>query len=217
MIQIVRKTALASALVVSALFLITTTASAVVTMNHVASTSSTLAVGATFTVDVTVSWDGSGTLTGVFYSTTWDDSQLMFLDADWFGLGETASSLFDVFPPPVFIPGLGRLGALNFAGDPDGSARTVQYGIAPPGSASASGAANDVLVTTLRFEVIAVGDTTARVGPAALTADVGAAGDTFDMGSDVIINLPEPSTLMLSLSSLASVLGVAHLRRRRED
>lgn len=200
-----------STLAAISMVLIAGSASALVSVSHSsAADGTTLLPGDTFTVDVAVSWDGAGTLSGVFSSTGFDDSVVQFVSADWFGLGETASSVFDVFPPPVFLPGLGRLGGISFAGDPASLVRTVQYGIAPPGSANALGAAANVLITTLTFEAVGGGSTT--IGTVFGTADVGAAGDAFDGGADVVVNVvPEPGTALLMGLGLA---GLAAAGRR---
>lgn len=193
--------------------LVAQSASALVTVDHVASTAGPVAVGQQFTVDVLITWDGSGSLQGAFSSTDWDSTQLELIDFDWLGIADFATSLFDVFPPPVFLPGLGRLGGANQPGDDVLSTiRSTQYGAAAP--ASASGAATDSLVTTLTFEVLAVGDGTAEIGNVILQGDAGAVGDTFAAGPDAVVTLPEPGSTVLGMAALASVFGVASIRRR---
>ena len=90
--------------------------------------------------------------------------------------------------------------------------RSVQYGSS--GTVNPSGAATDVLVTTLTFEVLAVGDGTAEIGNVILQGDAGAVGDTFAAGPDAVVTLPEPGSTVLGMAALASVFGVASIRRR---
>jgi hypothetical protein len=126
-------------------------ANAAVSVSHFV-TQETVPVGGTFDVDVIAAYDGSPIMTGIFVSAGWDPAQLMLINTP------TAPNFV------IFCGGAGCLTKVadpgNFTGDPEGTLRTVQYG-ANPGQSG--GAGDDVVITTLQFEVLSEGDGTAEV------------------------------------------------------
>lgn len=171
-------------------------ASALVTVEHVVHASQTYGgvPGETFDVDVSVTWDGSGSLVHIFTSTLYDDAVLQLVGADWLGFAETAPSILDRSLPtfPFFATGFTRVGGLSLAGDPPSLIRSVQYGAATspilpldPSHASTS------FVTTLTFEVIGAGPIDIQ-GGFGLADEV--SGDTVEF---VTTYIPEPGTAVL--------------------
>jgi len=191
------------------IMLAASTATGEVTVTHVDDTGgATIQVGETFTVDVIAGYDGiPAGLTGFFTSASWDTSQLEFLSA-------TAA------PFAIFFGATGSLSKFTdpavFATDPPGTLRTVQFG-APPGQSGSAGA--DTLITTLTFQVVGVGDGTAEVtafsfadeGIFAMATPVDPSDITL---TSAVVNVPEPSSGLLSLSALG-VTGLVALRRTR--
>jgi hypothetical protein len=194
--------------IASSMFL-ASAAQAVVTVTHTSTATGTLTVGQSFSVDVVLGYDGTPTLTGVFVSAGWDPAQL---------------SLTNTPTAPNFAIFIGPSGLLSkvadpssFPGDTAGTIRTVQYG-ANPGSSASAGA--DVVITTLTFQVIGVGDGTADVNIVFNNGDtfLGAAGAPLAPGDRTLTNfsiaVPEPSSAVLAFSVLAA-LGLIHRVKMR--
>jgi len=193
--------------------MVASSAQALVTANaSSAADGTTQSVGFTFDVDINVTWDGAGSLTGIFTSHTWDSSQLSLIGADS-TLG--APGMFETRPNIMagtsFAPVMGRFGtiAAGVAGDDlSASARTVQYGVV---SAIAASRAGTDLVVRLTFQIIGAGDGVAEITNANLIGDSGANGDTYALGSQVAVAIPEPGTALLMGLGL---LGLAGAGRR---
>lgn len=169
--------------------------------------------GAIINVDVTVTWDGAGSLTGVFTSHTWDSTQFALIGADSTlgapGMFETRPN---ILPGTSFAPTMGRFGtiAAGVAGDDlTSSARTVQYGTVTP---LASSRAGSNLVTRLTFQFIGLGDVLPIITGVNLLGDTGANGDSFQL--DSIAFTPEPGTAVLMGLGLLG-LGARRIRRRQ--
>jgi hypothetical protein len=186
---------------------------AVVVISLDPSTTGPLNVGDTFDVDVLASWDGSGALTSIFSSHAWSN-QLALINAEF-----PPATQFEtrpvLFAGGAYDPGMSRFGTIadgQPGDDLSQTARTVQYGSLDP--LNSTNAATDQVVTQLTFEVIGEGDGVAEIFGALLQGDAGATADDFAFGPDVAITIPEPGGVLLGLSSLASVLAVAAVRRR---
>jgi hypothetical protein len=189
-------------------------AAALVTVDAATAAVGPVAVGETFDVDVTVTWDGGGDLLGVFSSHEWDNTQLDLTNAV-FPLATAFETRPVLLAMGAYYPGMGRLGTIadGVAGDDlSSTARTVQYAKAPP-AVDAGNAASQVIVR-LTFLVVGVGDGIAEVDGFFNQGDIGAEGDTFTFGSNVAISVPEPSSAMLGLSALGCVFAVVSVRRR---
>lgn len=172
-------------------------------------------VGDTFDVDVLLTWDGAGSLVGMFSSHQWDNGQLQLINAVF-----PAAPQFETKPVPLkgggYDPALTRFGtiAAGIAGDDlSSTARTVSYGSLDPLNGATS-AMTDELITRLTFEVIGAGDGVAEIVGVILKGDLGADGDDFAFGPDLAVTVPEPASALLALSSLAAVMGVIAVRRR---
>jgi hypothetical protein len=193
--------------------MVASSAQALVTANaSSAADGTTQSVGFTFDVDISVTWDGAGSLTGIFTSHTWDSSQLALIGADS-TLG--APGMFETRPNIMagtsFAPVMGRFGtiATGVAGDDlSASARTVQYGTV---AAIAASRAGTDLVVRLTFQIIGAGDGVAEITNANLIGDSGANGDAYALGTGVAVAIPEPGTALLMGLGL---LGLAGAGRR---
>ena len=197
-------------------------AAALVTVNQTTTAVGPLAIGDTFTVDVLLSWDGSadGTgnppgLIGIFTSHEWSNTQLLLTSAAF-------NTMFESRPIPLkgtstYDPQLGRLGTISggvFGDDLTSTARTIQYAQAQLDPLVPSSAKTDELITVLTFEVIGIGDGVAEIAGVFLIGD-DITGDSSVFGPAATVNLPEPGSVLLVVSSLASIFGVAAVRRRR--
>jgi len=193
--------------------MVASSAQASVTVNaSSAADGTTQSVGFTFDVDINVTWDGAGSLTGIFTSHTWDSSQLSLIGADS-TLG--APGMFETRPNIMagtsFAPVMGRFGtiAAGVAGDDlSASARTVQYGST---TALGAGRAATDLVVRLTFQIVGAGDGVAEITNANLLGDSGSNGDTYAFGTGVAVAIPEPGTALLMGLGL---LGLAGAGRR---
>jgi hypothetical protein len=182
------------------------TASALVTVDATTTAISPVHVGDTIEVDILVSWDGSGSLIGIFSSHAWDNTQLKLLGAV-FPLAPSFEASPILFRGGSDDPVLGRLGTISsgiFGDDLTSTARTVQYGnLSPPGSLNgATSAATNELVTRLTYQVIGgIGEGPVEINGAILLGDTGASGDSFTFGSTIsLVVVPEPGVgLMLGL------------------
>lgn len=181
------------------------TAQALVTVTHTASATEPVPVGGTFTIDISVDYDGSPILTGIFTSAGWDPNQLMLTDntdGPFAILIGATGSLSRLVPPGVF------------PGDPPGTLRTVQYG-ANPGQSAGAGSA---LITTLTFEVLAEGDGTAEIDVVFNSGDglLGESGAPLDPADfllvDTVVTVPEPGSAVLAFSALGAVGLIARRR-----
>ena len=188
------------------------TANAGVTVTHTSTATGPLSVNDTFTVDVVAGYDGTPTLTGIFVSASWDETELSLQ-------GTPTAPNFAIFGP-------GPNGFLSkvsdpsvFPGDPSGTIRTIQYG-ANPGQSANGGA--DVVVTTLTFQVIGAGDGTAEVDIAFNAGDVilGAAGAELDPGdvtlTDFSIAVPEAGSAAMAFSVLGTIGLISRWRGARD-
>jgi len=194
--------------------MVASSAQALVTVDaSSAADGTTQSVGFTFDVDINVTWDGTGALTGIFTSHTWDSSQLSLIGADS-TLG--APGMFETRPQilpggTAFVPlALSRFGtiAAGVSGDDlTSSARTVQYGAVTPVDT-----AGGDLVVRLTFQIIGAGDGVAEITNANLIGDAGAVGDSFAFGAGVAVAIPEPGTALLMGLGL---LGLAGAGRRK--
>jgi len=185
-------------------------AGAVVSVTHTNDAVGTVPVGGTFNVMVTADYDGTPTLTGIFVSAMWDPTQLMLT-------GSTTP------PFVIFAGGSGILSKISdpavFPGDPTGTIRTVQFGAAPGQSGSAG---PSTLITTLTFQVLAVGTGSAAIDVALLSGDLftGTAGaeilppDSAIVGT--VVTVPEPTSYAMGFTALVSV-GLVARRRTRCD
>lgn len=186
-------------------------ASALVSVSHTATTATSIAVGETVTIQVRVSWDGSGQLLGVFSSTAAADSSVLAGESAVNGANLYRGSLFAFTDPDTGdATSLGRFGQgqLRQAVDPVGVVRSIQYGSLSP--ILPGGAAANVLVTTITFRAVGAGVTT--IGTFLAPADTGAQGDTFDGGASIQVTVvPEPGTALLMGLGLAG-LGLAGRR-----
>jgi hypothetical protein len=194
--------------------MVATSAQALVTANaSSAADGTTQSVGFTFDVDINVTWDGAGALTGIFTSHTWDSSQLSLIGADsTLGAPGMFESRPNILAGTSFEPVMGRFGtiAAGVAGDDlSASARTVQYGTL---SAIGAGRAATNLVVRLTFQIVGAGDGVAEITNANLLGDSGANGDTYALGSAVAVAIPEPGTALLMGLGL---LGLAGAGRRK--
>jgi hypothetical protein len=185
---------------------------AVVTVTHATTGSTNLNIGDTIVVTVSATWDGAGSLQGVFSSTLFD-TNVLALQSARFGTGTLAfkGSLFAGVDPNSTPTSLARFGGqdLRFSSDPLSVIRTIQYGSLDP--IDPSGAKTE-LITTLTFQAIAQG--TSTVGYFEAIADTGAQGDTTTIGAPVTVTVPEPHEIMLGLAALGSVAGAIVVRRR---
>jgi hypothetical protein len=184
-------------------------ANAAVSVSHFV-TQETVPVGGTFDVDVIAAYDGSPIMTGIFVSAGWDPAQLMLINTP------TAPNFV------IFCGGAGCLTKVadpgNFTGDPEGTLRTVQYG-ANPGQSG--GAGDDVVITTLQFEVLSEGDGTAEVDVIFNSGDEfqGEGGVVLSPPdatvAGIVVTVPEPASAALAFSALGSVALIAGWRNRR--
>jgi len=194
--------------------MVASSAQALVTVDaSSAADGTTQSVGFTFDVDINVTWDGTGALTGIFTSHTWDSSQLSLIGADsTLGAPGMFESRPNILAGTSFEPVMGRFGtiAAGVAGDDlSASARTVQYGTL---SAIGAGRAATNLVVRLTFQIVGAGDGVAEITNANLLGDAGANGDTYALGSAVSVAIPEPGTALLMGLGL---LGLAGAGRRK--
>jgi hypothetical protein len=190
-------------------------AAAIVNVDLTTSEAGPVNIGDSFDVDVLLSWDGAGSLIGIFSSTVWDSGQLMLTNAEF-----PLNPNFETRPVPLkgvgsYIPELTRFGTIEsgLAGDDlDSTARTVQYGTVEP--LDPSSAKTDEVIVRLTFLVVGAGDGVAEVTNVFLNADA-IANDTSAFGPPITMTIPEPGSALLAMSSLASVFAVAVVRRRR--
>jgi hypothetical protein len=200
--------------------MVASSASALITVTATTAVAAPLDVGDTFDVDILLTWDGAGAVTGIFSSHQWSNTQLSLLGAS-ITLGPNT---FETRPVPLksaesYAPALTRFGTIAsglLGDDLSSTARTVQYGAVPIGVPlnPATSQRTDELITTLTFEVIGVGDGVAEIAGVFLQADE-CQGDTCVFGPDVVVNLPEPGSVLLAVFSLVGVFGVVAVRRRR--
>ena len=184
-------------------------ANAAVSVSHFV-TAGTVPVGGTFDVDVVAAYDGTPVLTGIFVSAGWDPTQIMLVNTP------TAENFAIFFGDSGFLSKISDPAV--FPGDPEGTLRTVQYGASP---GQEGGAGENVVITTLTFEVLAEGDGTAEIDVVFNNGDlfVGAVGaelfppDATTAG--VVVNVPEPASTALAFSALGSVLLIGGWRNRR--
>jgi len=180
-----------------------------VTVTHTNDTGgATVAQASSFNVDVTLSYNGEGTLTGVRTSALWDSSELLLTNA-------TAA------PSSVLSGSSGALSKVSdpmqFPGDPTGTLRTVQY-LASSGQSASAGSA---LITTLTFQVIGGLDGIADIDVVLNSGDgcSGALGAACGSGDFVLVGtsiaytpVPEPGTALLMSLGLAG-LGFSGRRK----
>jgi hypothetical protein len=197
--------------------MVASSASALITVTATTAVAAPLDVGDTFDVDILLTWDGAGAVTGIFSSHQWSNTQLSLLGAS-ITLGPNT---FETRPVPLksaesYAPALTRFGTIAsglLGDDLSSTARTVQYGSVPIGSALfASSAKVDQLVTTLTFQVIGAGDGFAEIDGVLLQADEfqGDAGTFVNTGVSINV-IPEPGTALLMGLGLA---GLAAAGRR---
>jgi hypothetical protein len=174
-------------------------ANAAVSVSHFV-TAGTVPVGGTFDVDVIAAYDGSPILTGIFVSAGWDPTELSLVSA--------SDAPFNIF--------FGAEGSLakfsdptQFAGDPAGTIRTIQFG-ATPGQFGGSGAFD---ITTLTFTVIGGTDGVANIDVTQLSGDgnLGGGGSASVSTSVDYVPVPEPGTALLMGLGLA---GLGYAGRR---
>jgi len=179
-------------------------ANALVTTAHSNDAGGLLAQGATFNVDVNVTYDGNdggAPLTGVFQSATWDANELSLVSATNAGFS-------------ILCGSLGCLGKLSdpgsFPGDPANSIRTVQFGA----NVGQAGNAGTSFVTTLTFQVIGGLDGVANVDVFLNSGDGNlGGGGSASIGTSVdYVPIPEPGTALLMGLGLAG-LGLAGRRK----
>jgi len=178
------------------------TASAFVTISSTTTATLYTSVGETFEVDIFLSWDGAGSLTGVFASHGWDSNQLSLISAVF-----PSQPSFETRPIALkggsYDPSLTRIGTLasGVAGDDlTSTARTVQYfqsGATPLLPASAT---TNELITRLTFQVIGIGDGIIEVYGLLLAGD-GVVGDDLIFVDFELV--PEPGTALLMGLGLA--------------
>lgn len=109
----------------------------------------------------------------------------------------------------------GTIAAGLLGDDLSSTARTIQYGAVPIGVPlnPDTSQRTEELVTTLTFEVIGVGDGVAEIFGLLLNADE-CQGDVCVFGPEVAVNLPEPGSVSLAVTSLLAIFGVLAVRRR---
>jgi hypothetical protein len=200
-------------LTIATVALVATSASALVTVDATSAAAGPLLIGDSFDVDINVTWDGGGSLLGVFSSHQWDNTELALTNAV-FPLAPMFETRPTLLANGAYYPGMGRLGTIaeGVAGDDlSSTARTVQYAKAPP--AVSSGNAGTQLIVRLTFQVVGFGDGVANVDGFFNTGDIGAEGDTFEFGSNVAIAIiPEPGTVVLMGLGLAGLAGAGRRR-----
>ena len=185
---------------------------AALTVSHTSGGSSTIDVTglSTFTVDIDVDYATPPTqLTGIFVSAQWDPA---LLSCAWDG---------NALPFAILFGSGGFLAKLsdpfNAGGDDTASTlRTVQYGGSPGAFA---GEGTELGVVTLDCDIVGTITSDTFVEVVLLQGDAITPGlsDSPDVVfNDLTVTVPEPGAIALGLSSLASVVGIAALRRRRE-
>lgn len=194
-------------------------AAAVVTIDQVAIQEGPLEIGDLFDIDILLSWDGTGSLDGIFVSHQWDRDQLQLVDAVWPlmpGVGYATAREKLTGTGSSVDPFLRRSGTIAEglpSEDSRHSARTIHY-FSRVLLRNILSAETDTLVTRLTFRVVGVGDGIAEVTPMLLSRGVGAWSDTLVLGAEATIAIvPEPSVTML----MGLGLGGLVVAGRRKD
>ncbi len=193
-------------------FMVAGSASALITVSATTTAVGLHNVGDSFDVDILLTWDGAGSLTGIFSSHQWDSGQLSLTNAVF-----PLSTGFETRPVPLkggsYDPQLTRFGtiAAGLLGDDlSSTARTLQYGSVNPLNGATSPKTNQI-ITRLTFLIVGVGDGFAEVDGFLNAADAfqGDTGGFTDTVSVAIV--PEPGTALLMGLGLA---GLAAAGRR---
>lgn len=170
-----------------------TSASALITVEHTSNAVGEVAQGGTFDVDITLTFDGTPDLAGVFTSAGWDPTELQLVNA-------TTPPFAVLFGPQGFLSQVAAPG--QFPGDPAGTLRTIQFA-ANPGQQAGAGSE---LITTLTFEVIGGLDGTADVDVIFNSGDafIAPTGATIGLENTALLGtsvsytpVPEPGTALL--------------------